>query len=61
MAELFPISLADQIACAERELKMRRQVYPRRVGNRLMRQEHAEREIATMEAIIETLRGLKND
>lgn len=34
MAELFEITLRDEIACVEREIRMRQQVYPRRIADR---------------------------
>lgn len=47
-----PITPADKRACIERELRMRRRVYPRWVeAGRLTRQQ-ADREIAVMEAIL---------
>ena len=46
------ITIYDKLACARRELRMRRKVYPRRVANRKMSQEQADREIALMEAIV---------
>jgi hypothetical protein len=60
MAELFAPSLADQIACVEREIRMREQVYPRRVGDRKMKQEAADREIAAMRAVLDTLLAVKD-
>lgn len=57
MAELFPPSLDDMIRCVEREIAFRRRAYPRFVSGGRMRQENADREIATMEAILERLRG----
>ncbi len=42
----------DKRACIERELKMRRKVYPRWVENQKMTQAQADREIAIMEAIL---------
>jgi hypothetical protein len=42
----------EKRACIERELKMRRRVYPRWVENEKMTQAQADREIATMEAIL---------
>lgn len=61
MAELFAelptvVSLADQIECVEREIRMRRRVYPRRVAESRMSADAARRETATMEAVLETLR-----
>ncbi len=46
------ISHDDKRACIERELKMRRRVYPRWVEAGKMSQAHADKEIATMEAIL---------
>jgi len=48
----------DKHACAVREAKMRRRVYPRWVAQGRMTQEQAEREIATMEAIAEDYRKI---
>jgi hypothetical protein len=42
---------ATKLACVEREIKMRRKVYPNRVRQGLMRPTDADREIAVMEAI----------
>lgn len=52
------VSIEDQVAAAEREVKMRRRVYPRRVENGQMTQALADREIAAMEEIAETLKSL---
>ena len=45
------ITAADKLACAERELKMRKSVYPRWCDAGKMTNEKAAREIALMEAI----------
>lgn len=45
------ITNADKLACAERELKMRRRVYERWVTEGKMSAGKAEHEIAAMEAI----------
>ena len=62
MAELFDVarsvSLERQLEGAERELRLRRQVYPNRVAQRRMTQAKADEEIAVMEAIGATLREL---
>jgi len=42
----------EKRACLEREIKMRRKVYPRWVENQKMTQALADREIAVMEAIL---------
>jgi hypothetical protein len=47
----------DKRAAAEREVKWRKRVYPRRVADRRMTQEQADREIAIMEAIAEDYRA----
>jgi hypothetical protein len=51
--------LADQIAEIEREIAMRRRVYPRMVGDGKMSQTKADIQIALMEAARDTLKGLK--
>lgn len=48
-------SLAELAACAERELKIRRRVYPTRVSTGRMSQQLASREISLMEEIQATL------
>lgn len=56
MADLWSsdkITFSDKEACARRELKFRRQVYPRRVEQGKMKQADADREIEVMEAIVE--------
>lgn len=61
MADLFPDSLPkvhieDQILCVERELNMRRRVYPGWVAKGRMSQQQADVEIQRMAAVLETLR-----
>lgn len=53
------ISHDEQVKCVARELKLRKQCYPRWVARGNMTQEKADREIACMEAVLETLQ--KND
>jgi hypothetical protein len=52
------ISLADQIKSVEREIAMRKGVYPRRIADKKMSQTKADHEIAAMEAVLGTLRGV---
>jgi len=52
------ISVAEQIACVERELTMRRRVYARRVEAGTMRQTKMDYEIAAMEAVKASLEPL---
>ena len=47
-----PITPADKRACLERELRMRRRVYPRWVQAGKLSQAEADREITVMEAIL---------
>ena len=49
-------TLHDMAACAEREVRMRRRVYPRWVESGRMTAAQAEREIALMDAIAAKLR-----
>lgn len=53
-----PVPLEDQIACVERELAMRRNVYPRWVKQGKLSQTNADIEMRRMEAVLATLRGL---
>jgi hypothetical protein len=48
----------DKLACAMRELRLRRQVYERRVGNGTMSESQAAREIELMTAIVDDYREL---
>ncbi|HEX20689.1 MAG TPA: hypothetical protein ENG78_07720 [Acidiferrobacteraceae bacterium] len=61
MPDLFGITVLEQIACAEREVAMRKRAYPRFVENGNIRQDKADREIEVMESIVETLKQLKGD
>lgn len=51
-------SLASQIAEVERELRMRREVYPRLVTTRKLRQAEADMRIAIMQSVLDTLTRL---
>jgi hypothetical protein len=46
------IASADKLACAERELKMRKRLYPRWVAEKKMSAGRAAHEVAAMEAIV---------
>lgn len=52
-------SIEDMIKCVERELALRKLMYPKWVMSGRMKQEEANREINTMQAIHETLYELK--
>jgi hypothetical protein len=49
----FPVTTSDKLACAIRELAMRKTVYPRLIEKGQIRADNAEREIAIMKAIVE--------
>jgi hypothetical protein len=51
MAVATMFSSAEKLEAAERELSLRRRVYPNRVGAHRMSQALADRQIALMEAI----------
>ena len=51
------VSLPEQIKCVEREIAMRRRVYPRWVADKRMTQAKADHELAAMEAVLETLKA----
>jgi hypothetical protein len=53
------ISIEEQVQCAERELEKRMKFYPKWVSEGRMNQLKADREIAGMEAIIESLKQVK--
>lgn len=50
------VSLEDQIRCVERELRMRRKVYPGQVAQGRLRAADAARETWAMQAVLDTLR-----
>lgn len=58
MAELVEPRLEELLGCVEREISLRRRVYPRWVAQNKLTQEKADREIALMEAVAKTLRGM---
>ncbi len=53
------VTLDRQIRAVEREIDQRRETYPRRVSDQRMSQQFADEEIAVMEAVRDTLRGLR--
>lgn len=52
------VPLARQVACVERELRMRRRAYPRWIAAGRMTEQEAARETWEMQAVLDTLRGL---
>lgn len=57
--DALAISVADQITCVRREIAMRARVYPKWVNAGRMKADAAEREIAAMHAVLETLLSLQ--
>jgi len=60
--DLFPqaeIPLEAQIKCVEREITYRRRVYARRISMGRMSEIFADQQIKLMEAVLETLKGLR--
>lgn len=51
------VPIDEQIACVERELRMRKRVYPGRIYAGKMSQLQANQEIGAMEAVLRTLRA----
>lgn len=50
------ITIQDQILCVQREIDMRRRVYPGWVQNGKMKAEKADAEVERMEAVLRTLK-----
>ena len=62
MSDLYPDaqpSIEEQIKCVLREIGMRERVYPRWIEQRKLLPKKAEREIALMRAVLETLRQVE--
>jgi hypothetical protein len=53
------ITIRDQIVCVDREITFRLRCYPKWVCDKRMTQEAADREIATMRAVLANLRDLE--
>lgn len=54
------VSLADQIKAVEREIGMRRRIYPYRVSTNKMTQAEADKESDAMKAVLESLHRLQS-
>jgi hypothetical protein len=57
--DAFAPTIDELIKCAEREVEMRRRVYPRLVLKGKMKVSVSEREIALMEAIVVSLKRVR--
>lgn len=58
MTDAAKISIEDQVACVERELRQRARVYPRLVEQGKMTINQSRLETARMEAVRDTLQDL---
>lgn len=52
------MNIRDQISCVEREIKMRKKVYPGLVFREKMSKTEADQEIDTMQNVLKTLQNL---
>ena len=61
-SDLFPITSEDEIVDLEREIKLRKRVYPRWVVAGRFTQEKADRQIALLESLLARVKtiGAKN-
>ncbi len=58
----MPITLAEKITCLERELNLRKRVYPRLINHDKMRPDEADHELEVMSAILDDYKQrIKND
>lgn len=53
------VSIEHQLACVARELALRESAYPKWVASGRMKKEVAERELARMRAVMETLKAVQ--
>lgn len=54
-SDMIELTIEEQIRSVKREVALRITVYPKRVAAGKMKQEQADREIATMRAVLATL------
>ena len=59
MTDLFPISLDDEIKEVEREIALRKRVYPHWIDAAKITREKADRQIAVMESVAARLNSLR--
>jgi hypothetical protein len=55
MPDLFPVTIDEMVREVEREITLRRRVYPRAVASKRMSQDKADKQIAIMEAVAREL------
>ena len=59
MADLWPVTIDEEIASVAREIGLRERVYPGWVRAKRMSQDRADREIQAMKAVLERLTKIK--
>lgn len=59
--ELLVVTLEQQIASVQREVRLREENYPKFVAEHRMRQDKADHEIAAMRAVLTTLKSIKEN
>lgn len=60
-SELLIVSLDEQIACLEREIRVREACYPKWVAEKRMLQKKADHELAAMRAVLTTVKSIKEN
>jgi hypothetical protein len=58
VTQLFPPTIDEEITEIEREIKLRRRVYPRLVADKRTTQQVADRRIEILESVAQRLRAL---
>lgn len=61
MTDLLPVSIAEMVIEAQRELTMRKRIYPDRVRTGRMNRRQADRRIDVMQAILDRLEDLQRE
>ena len=56
MSDLFPVTVEDMLAECEREIALRRRVYPRWIETGRISQQKADRQIEVLKALVMHLR-----
>lgn len=60
MLDIAAITIEEMISCVKREIAFRMGVYEKRVRHGYMTQEDADKEIVTMQAVLEQLKNKEN-
>ena len=60
MPDLLPITIEDEIAEVDREIRLRERVYPNWVSAGRLKQERADRQLELMRAVKQRLEALRH-